>query len=261
MQAAFAQEMPVYAAAPGAAPPQSYYGAPSMTGQPPQLSPMMSYQQPAYAAHQYPVPSQQLPPTHQQPLQYPSQQHGQPPPSATAAPATTAPAQRSKEGEVHELKTIVKNKVLAKIKEREQEAAVSMDRLMDDSTLLNENDLRLDDCIRKLQDEISRAEHAGHELASAKRDLQRPEIVIGKVDVESLMQPQGVIPRQLFELTVREMAVSDCLYAVSNAFFDNPSMIGMQQFIRSVRSLAREQFLAKALILKIRRMHPVLPSH
>lgn len=216
-----------------------------MAGQMPP-SPMMAYQQPAYGAHQYPVSSQQpMQPAQQQP---------------TLA-ATAAPAQRSKEDEVYELKTIVRNKVLAKIKEREQEVAASTDRLMDDSTLLNENDLRLDGCIRKLQDETSRVEHALHELESAKRDLQRPEIAIGRVDVESLMQPQGVIPRQLVELTVREMALVDCLYAISNAFFDNPSMIGMQQFVRSVRSLAREQFLAKALILKIRRMHPVLPSY
>lgn len=230
MQSQFAQEMPVFSGRQAQS--TGYYGqyTQSITPPPPQQQ-FANYSPGGYVPPQlqsFPMPSASKPVS-------------------------------SKDAEMHELRAIIRNKIAAKIQERQAKEAEGMERLMEDGAKLSENERRLDEGIAKLRSETLRIQKAIEDFRRVDKEAQQPEIDIGNLDVEGLVLPQGEVSRQLFELTLQEMAIADCLYAINKAFFDNPNLIGITPFIKTIRSLAREQFMAKAHIQKIRQLYPVMP--
>ena len=239
MQSQFAQEMPVFSGR--QTPSTGYYGqyTPSITPSPP--------------------PPQQ-PPQQPQQQQFTNYSSGYVPPQLQSFPTRSVPKSvSSKDAEMHELRAIIRNKIAAKIQERQAKEAEGMEHLMEDGAKLAENERKLDDSIAKLRSETQRIQKTIEDFKRADKEAQQPVIDIGNMDVEGLVLPQGEVSRQLFELSMQEMAIADCLYAINKVFFDNPNLIGITPFIKSIRSLAREQFMAKAHIQKIRQLYPVMP--
>lgn len=236
MQSQFTQEMPVFSER--QAQPTAYYG-------------------------HYPSPiiTPPPPPPQQQPfVGYSTTGSAYVPPQLQTFSMTALPKPVSgKDAEMHELRAIIRNKIAAKIQEHQAAAAESMERLMEESAKLTENEGRLNDSVSKLRSEMQRIQKAIEDLRRINRETQAPEIDISKLDVEGLMLAQGETSRQLLELSLQEMAIIDCLYAINKAFFDNPNLIGVSAFIKMIRSLAREQFMAKAHIQRIRQLYPVMP--
>ncbi|KAI9784601.1 MAG: hypothetical protein M1839_001823 [Geoglossum umbratile] len=101
-----------------------------------------------------------------------------------------------------------------------------------DSALAS-NERILQDSMRKADEVIASA--AGREVPSVDEVLVAPTVVGG----------------QLYELVCEERAVGDAMFVLGRAL--ERERIGVDVFLKLTRSLAREQFLKKALIKKIAR--------
>ncbi|KAH0545156.1 hypothetical protein FGG08_000768 [Glutinoglossum americanum] len=98
---------------------------------------------------------------------------------------------------------------------------------------LASNERILQDSMRKADEVITSA--AGREVPGVDEVLVAPTVVGG----------------QLYELICEERAVGDAMFVLGRAL--ERERIGVEVFLKQTRSLAREQFLKKALIKKIAR--------
>jgi ESCRT-I complex subunit TSG101 len=69
--------------------------------------------------------------------------------------------------------------------------------------------------------------------------------------VDEVLVAPTVVGGQLYELVCEERAVGDAMFVLGRAL--ERERIGVDVFLKQTRSLAREQFLKKALIKKIAR--------
>jgi len=68
-------------------------------------------------------------------------------------------------------------------------------------------------------------------------------------DVDEVLVAPTVVGGQLYALCAEERACADALFVLARAL--DKGRVGVDVFIKQTRSLAREQFLKKALIKKI----------
>ncbi|KAI5853932.1 ESCRT-I component [Tricharina praecox] len=68
-------------------------------------------------------------------------------------------------------------------------------------------------------------------------------------DVDAMVVAGSVVETQLYELVAEEMAIEDTIYVLSKAL--DRERITLEVFLKHARTLAREQFMKKALIQKI----------
>lgn len=68
-------------------------------------------------------------------------------------------------------------------------------------------------------------------------------------DVDSMVVAGSVVETQLYDLVAEDMAIEDTIYVLGKAL--DRERIGLDVFLKHARTLAREQFLKKALIRKI----------
>ncbi|CEP21612.1 K12183 ESCRT-I complex subunit TSG101 [Cyberlindnera jadinii] len=63
---------------------------------------------------------------------------------------------------------------------------------------------------------------------------------------------ENVVYNQLYDLVAEDQAIGDTIYVLTKAY-DNGN-VPLPSFIKHTRSLAREQFFKKAMIVKISQM-------
>ncbi|KAL9660407.1 hypothetical protein QQ045_025220 [Rhodiola kirilowii] len=73
---------------------------------------------------------------------------------------------------------------------------------------------------------------------------------VGNVDVDDVFQPCDPLSKQLIETTTLDFAIEDAIYTLDKALQDGS--ISFDQYLRTVRSLSREQFVYRATIAKIK---------
>jgi len=76
--------------------------------------------------------------------------------------------------------------------------------------------------------------------------------------VDDVLVVPTVVGGQLYELACEERAVGDAMFVLGRAL--ERERIGVDVFLKQTRSLAREQFLKKALIKKIAKGMGLLES-
>lgn len=140
--------------------------------------------------------------------------------------------------------------------------AIETDRLLAENTRLSEGEAKLDEGIRLLKEEIATVEQA---IAQTRKSTQRLIEMAdkatadgGEVDYDNLVVPQGPIAQQLMDLVGEDLAIQDTIYAFSKLFHEGKADITLATYLKQVRELAREQFMAKALYAKIRRKFPLI---
>ena len=68
-------------------------------------------------------------------------------------------------------------------------------------------------------------------------------------DVDKVLIAPNVVGEQLYQLVADDRSISDAMFALTRAL--DKGRVGPDVFVRQTRSLAREQFMKKALIKKI----------
>jgi ESCRT-I complex subunit TSG101 len=72
----------------------------------------------------------------------------------------------------------------------------------------------------------------------------------GDVDVDTVIQAQDTWSVQQLDLAAQDHAIEDTLYALDRALADG--RIPISTFLKHTRALARKQFFARSLTLKIK---------
>ncbi|RMZ70442.1 UEV domain-containing [Pyrenophora seminiperda CCB06] len=234
-------------------PQQQQYGGP-----PP---PQQQYQQPpqGYAPQQhaqyqqYPQPpQQQAPPPPKPPVDLlddslevtlPSQSGNQiplPVPPVPPNPEKDALLQALSQALVSQIRQTVESNTAAVAPLRAQQAA-------------------LQNAHTRLQAELSELQQLDEALASNEQVLKGAMIEADRVmedarrrkapDVDDVLVAPTVVGGQLYTLVAEERSISDALFVLGRAL--DKGRISTDVFVKQTRSLAREQFLKKALIKKI----------
>lgn len=68
------------------------------------------------------------------------------------------------------------------------------------------------------------------------------------LDVDSLVMPQDALAQQILDLNAEDLAIDDALDILSKALKDE--IINFDQFVKSTRKLANQQFLVRSLAMK-----------
>ncbi|KAJ1854855.1 suppressor protein stp22 of temperature-sensitive alpha-factor receptor and arginine permease [Coemansia sp. RSA 1822] len=138
-------------------------------------------------------------------------------------------------------------------KSREKHTRVNKE-LLDQSANLNsgagviaEERHQLLESQRQLAANISVLEHKLNELNEKKAEFPDAKDI---ADVRTVFCGQTPAMEQLFGLAGEIAAIDDTLYALGKAL--NDGLLPLNTYMRQVRKLAQQQFMAKALALKIR---------
>ncbi|TPX64834.1 hypothetical protein SpCBS45565_g05586 [Spizellomyces sp. 'palustris'] len=195
---------------------------------------------------------------HQQPLPHRSQSTPPPPiPAKPLAAALDGQAYQSaldeRTAKLNALREAVKDRL--RHRQRELNAAIPADieRLLHVNKRLSEGEVSISETIRKLgqeqgnvQNNIELLQQKNKELSESIDALrQQPD-----VNVDDVVGGSTVVYNQLFELVAEDHAIDDALYYLGKAL--DAEKIESAAFLKNVRGLAREQFMKRALIKKIR---------
>ncbi|KAK7203773.1 UEV domain-containing protein [Myxozyma melibiosi] len=99
-------------------------------------------------------------------------------------------------------------------------------------------------CERNLKILSDRIGQAEARTAEAKKDGAQANL-----DVNSIVCAEAVVFNQIYELAADDLAIGDTIYVLGKAL--DRERIGLDEFLKHARTLAREQFLKRALVRKI----------
>lgn len=130
--------------------------------------------------------------------------------------------------------------------------------LLTQSTLLCENNrlLREEKEQRLRQKETLEAEI--QRIQDFKEKIIELAQISGPLPAEELAKPEGPISTQLFHLTAEDLAYQDTIYSLSTAFNEGKTSLDLAVYLKTIRDLARKQFMARALRVKIRTKYPII---
>ncbi|TPX41500.1 hypothetical protein SeLEV6574_g06056 [Synchytrium endobioticum] len=148
------------------------------------------------------------------------------------------------------LRSIVTDK-LARI--RRGQNTTKMESLLSTNRQLLDGSTRINDLLRRLTEEDQKISQNMGILDSKIKELD--ELLAAakdtpKVNVDDIICGVTVLHNQLFEVVADDHAIDDALYCLGEAF--GREKIDPNSYLKHIRALAREQFLKRALIRKIR---------
>ncbi len=176
------------------------------------------------------------------------------------------PVYQAKESPVDSLRIKLKELLQQKIKASQDKLAQEMASDVRYNKQLNEQELKLDDVVKKLEVEIEKTKGAISGTRQKMKDMQtwleQAQGQADEIDPDDLLLPTGPLYNQyifaktrkltdrLFELVAEDQAIDDAIYNLGVAL--NRDVVDLSTFLKHVRLLAREQFLKRALIKKCR---------
>ncbi len=196
-------------------------------------------------------------------LEQPRQAPPPPPPAATPAPRSAAqtsqPVNENTTANLIKLRGQVKEKLVKKYKQLQQDISIDTDRILAENSLLSENENKIKKSLSELRQEIIKVKDEIGQSKARNESLAEQIQVLkagGDVDLDRLIVPQGAISKQVMREVVSDLVLQDTMYALTKAF--EKKQIELASFLRMTRDLARDQFKGKALLLKVREQFPVL---
>ncbi len=173
---------------------------------------------------------------------------------------------QAKESPVNSSRIKLKELLQQKIKASQDKLAQEMALDVRYNKQLNEQELKLDDVVKKLEMEIEKTKGAISGTRKKTKDMQtwleQAQGQAHEIDPDDLLLPTAPLYNQyifaktreltdrLFELVAEEQAIEDAIYNLGVAL--NRDVVDLSTFLKLVRLLAREQFLKRALIKKCR---------
>ncbi|KAJ3035579.1 hypothetical protein HDV00_003642 [Rhizophlyctis rosea] len=177
-------------------------------------------------------------------------------PPVYTKPATSTTSTSPTDPKLARLNTL-KSALAQKLREKEHQTKLQLtaeiERLLVVNRELVEGEGQLSHLLSKLADEQQRIstnsailEEKNKEIEGVVEELKG----MGEVNPDDVVLGRGVGGVQVFEVVADEYAIDDAVYCLSNAL--SREVIGLQVFMKHVRTLARDQFMRRALIKKIR---------
>lgn len=80
-----------------------------------------------------------------------------------------------------------------------------------------------------------------------------------KKSIDDLCVPQTALDRQLLELAAQNASITDALYFLDRAILED--VISCDLHLKTVRKLAKQQFLIRAHVLKIQQQQQLMGTH
>jgi ESCRT-I complex subunit TSG101 len=185
-----------------------------------------------------------------------------PPPTSSTSPVplpiSPTPTSSTAPQDLPQLRKSLKAKLNSRYQALQRELALESDRLLAENTQLLNGEKILEEGHQKIRAELSKTQI---EIDGIKAQTQRL-IALSQhgtpIDYDNLVIPHGPIAKQIMDLVAEDLAIQDTIYAVSKVFLDGKAKFNLAVDLRYVRDLAREQFMAKALLAKIRREFPII---
>lgn len=169
-----------------------------------------------------------------------------------------------------QMKDELKKKLISRYERLQSDLTTDTDRILAENAVLHKGSEKINKAISAIGDEIIAVQEETQQMSAkcaSMNEMIEQLRSSGSLDVDKLVIPQGPISKQYHNrinifLTcfriigelVKELAAQDCLYALSKAF--EKGGIDLNVYLRLVREQAREEFMSKALILKIREIYP-----
>ncbi|KAF2643723.1 UEV-domain-containing protein [Massarina eburnea CBS 473.64] len=249
-------------------PPQPNFSRQSQYQQPPPNF----QQEPQYAAQPVQPPYQQQAPQPYPPQQYP--QYQQQPPAQQAPPpppnlmdtdilSVTIPSQNGPQAslpvppvppnpEKDALLTALSNTICAQTRQTVSQNNAAIPPLQAQQSALQT-------AYTRLQSELDQLQQLDAALASNEKILRDAMLEADRVmedarrrkvpDVDDVLVAPTVVGGQLYAVAAEERGIAEALFMLGKAL--DRGRVGADVFVKQTRSLAREQFLKKALIKKI----------
>ena len=196
---------------------------------------------------------QQLPP-HLQPIAQTTRPQFYQPPAALQSPVTGYQIQ-----DLPELRRMMKERMNIRFRKLQTESALESDRLLAEHSQLEQGENRLNAALHRFKNDIKSLEEKIETIRKQKEFIvemaKKDEI---ELDYDTLVVPQGPIAKQIMELHIEQMALEDVMYDFSKVFLLGKGNITLPMYLKHIRELAREQFMNKALLAKIRLNFPII---
>ncbi|KAJ8657386.1 hypothetical protein O0I10_006941 [Lichtheimia ornata] len=179
-------------------------------------------------------------------------------PATSAAPGAATPPPRqalprtTPESRERDLQDRLYRKVAERMQAFNMAVSGEMDKLLVINRQLNdgENEIRheqqtLTDMLRRLQDNIHVLKSRDHEI----QEITDTVNAMPDMAVDEALCGTTIVYNQLFDLVADDNAIVDTIYYLGKAL--NSERIDLVTFMKLTRTLAREQFMKRALMKKI----------
>ena len=187
----------------------------------------------------------------------------QPPIYMTAPPAPVhkapqPPAAPPVSANIVELREALRKRLNERMKRLQRDVAIESDQILAKSTMLGEGETNLKKGLAMLTAQLKRIEEERSLLLARQVSLTRQIEQLssgGDIDIDHFVLPQGPIAQELTMACIKDHAIQDTIYE-SFKWLERRKT-SLPEFIARTRELAREQFMERAMLLKIRRDFPV----
>lgn len=179
------------------------------------------------------------------------------PPPVPQAPPPVAQRQPAA-ANIVELRETLRKRLNEQMKRLQRDVAIESDQILAKSTMLGEGETNLKKGLAMLNAQLKKIEEERSLLLSRQVSLSRQIEQLssgGEIDIDHFVLPQGPIAQELANTCIKDHAIQDTIYESFKRLERRKT--GLPEFISKTRELAREQFMARALLLKIRRDFPV----
>ncbi|KAI9136757.1 UEV domain-containing protein [Paraphysoderma sedebokerense] len=151
----------------------------------------------------------------------------------------------------------IKAPLTEKLNKRLTEFSTNMTKKMDDllkeNKELNEGEILILEGERRLKEEETKLEKSIEALTNQNKQLSESIAALQKeseVNIDEVFTSTSAVHSQLFELTADENAIEDTMYYLAKGLMSE--RIDLSTYMKHIRSLAKDQFMRRALIKKIR---------
>eukprot|EP00271_Cylindrocystis_brebissonii_P017516 TRINITY_DN458_c0_g1_i1.p1 TRINITY_DN458_c0_g1~~TRINITY_DN458_c0_g1_i1.p1 ORF type:complete len:591 (+),score=45.54 TRINITY_DN458_c0_g1_i1:122-1894(+) len=141
---------------------------------------------------------------------------------------------------------------------RNKEVHVEVEQRLATQQNLNQRAEAIDRGLRELHGEKEGLEHQLQVMLTnadvLDRWLQANDKGDLEVDIDTAFEPADVLSKQLLEATAHDLAIEDVLYSLDKAMQEDEMdqrQMSVDAYLKSVRTLCKEQFVHRALGLKI----------
>ncbi|CAG8562408.1 13650_t:CDS:2, partial [Ambispora leptoticha] len=134
-----------------------------------------------------------------------------------------------------------------------EKAILEINKIMSLSEQLNNSEAQSEDEKRQLKELQNQLQEKIDYMKAKNSEVDRlieQATNIPEISVDDVLCGTTIVYNQLFELVAEDNAIDDTIYYLGKAL--NSERIDLQTFMKSIRMLAREQFMRRALIQKIR---------
>ncbi|KAL5040062.1 Suppressor protein stp22 of temperature-sensitive alpha-factor receptor and arginine permease, variant 2 [Batrachochytrium dendrobatidis] len=157
--------------------------------------------------------------------------------------------------ETHTKRTQLQTKLKEKLAYFDQTMSVDIDRLLSLSKTLTEGEKRVSDLIRYLTDIESKLKVNCHTFETEIQNVEKKLDTLKSmpsVDIDTYLIGGTKLENQAFELSAENHAIDDVIYNLARGFGGSSRQNDVTQYLKHVRSLAREQFMKRALLKKVK---------